>query len=148
MITLKELGRLLGKQLVQTGDASALTFVALAEAGTFDNVTILENAAYFNDWTPEWTGKAGTILMHEGLLYKSKRGLSKPDPNSKPDTKPHDWEKIGDPNEEWPPWSPALCKTDGYPSSAKTSHKNKHWINTFGDGNVTEPGVSGWTEAV
>ena len=36
---------------------------------------------------------------------------------------------------------------DAYSAGAKVSHGEKHWISDQ-DGNVWEPGVYGWTEAV
>ena len=57
------------------------------------------------------------------------------------------WSKVGDPAEEWPAWSQPLGAHDAYNAGDKVSHNGKHWTSDT-DGNVWEPGVYGWTEAV
>lgn len=64
-----------------------------------------------------------------------------------PDVSPSLWVRTDDPGEEWPEWVQPIGSTDAYAMGAKVSHNEKHWISDV-DGNVWEPGVYGWTEAV
>ena len=57
------------------------------------------------------------------------------------------WTRVDEPGEEWPEWRQPTGAQDAYAANAKVSHNGQHWINTFGDGNVWEPGVYGWEAA-
>lgn len=48
------------------------------------------------------------------------------------------------PTEEWPEWVQPTGTHDAYEAGKKVSHNGKDWINTYGDGNIWEPGVFGW----
>ncbi len=56
------------------------------------------------------------------------------------------WARVDDPTEEWPEWKQPQGAHDAYTAGRKVSHNGKHWINTYGDGNIWEPGVFGWEE--
>ena len=47
--------------------------------------------------------------------------------------------------EEWPEWVQPKGAHDAYSKGSKVSHNGKNWISNL-DGNVWEPGVTGWTE--
>ena len=64
-----------------------------------------------------------------------------------PTPPPFGWAVTPPPAEEWPSWSAPVGAHDAYSAGAKVSHGEKHWISDQ-DGNVWEPGVYGWTEAV
>ena len=53
---------------------------------------------------------------------------------------------MDNPAEEWPEWQQPQGAHDAYAAGRKVSHNGKHWINTYGDGNIWEPGVFGWEE--
>ena len=132
------------------GGVASIVFVALAQSELIDNVTITEQYELFAVWHPNWTGKRGTILQDEGKLYRALHDIG-PGQNSKPSTNNGSlWQKIGNPNEEWPEWAPFLGAGDAYTLGDKVTHNGKRWICTGvgGDGkwNVWEPGVYGWTE--
>jgi hypothetical protein len=64
-----------------------------------------------------------------------------------PTNAPSLWARVSDPDEAWPAWVQPLGSEDAYPAGAKVSHNGSHWTNTYGDGNIWEPGVFGWEEA-
>ena len=57
------------------------------------------------------------------------------------------WAVTADPAEEWPAWSQPVGAHDAYNAGDKVSHNDKHWTSNQ-DGNVWEPSVYGWSEAV
>ena len=128
-------------------EVSSLVFVQMAQDGTLDDVTISEHPALFSIWTPEWTGKAGTILMDGGELYRSIHDVTNTAQNTKPSETPSMWTRIGDPTEEFPEWIQPIGAHDAYDLDAKVSHSGKKWISTL-TANVYEPGVYGWEEVI
>lgn len=143
MDNLKEKGRRVGRAL----NAAAIPFVLMAQHGDIDDVTITENAELFPAWDEHWTGKAGTILLDGGALYKSIHDVSAGQ-NTKPSQTPSMWTRIGNPAEEYPAWIQPIGAHDAYPAGAKVTHGGKRWLNAHGDGNIWEPGVFGWNEVV
>lgn len=128
------------KELIEV---SSLIFVKLAEEGSLDDITISEHPSLFPIWTPQWTGKAGTILMDDGNLYRSIHDITNTAQNTKPSATPSMWTAISDPTQEYPEWVQPIGAHDAYSNGDKVSHENKHWISTT-DGNVWMPGVYGW----
>lgn len=128
-------------------EVSSLVFVQMSQDGTLDDVTISEHPALFPTWIPSWTGRAGTILMDEGNLYRSIHDVTNVGQNTKPSATPSMWTRIGDPTKEYPEWIQPIGAHDAYTKGDKTSHEEKNWISDV-DGNVWEPGVYGWTEVV
>lgn len=47
--------------------------------------------------------------------------------------------------EEWPEWVQPTGAQDAYNTGDRVSHNGSHWESTI-DGNVWEPGVTGWVE--
>lgn len=125
-------------------EVSSLVFVQMAQDGTLDDVTISEHPSLFPTWTENWAGKAGTILMDEGNLYRSIHDVGAGQ-NTKPSTTPSMWTPISDPTQEYPEWVQPIGSHDAYSTGDKVSHSDKHWVSTT-DGNVWEPGVYGWEE--
>lgn len=126
-------------------EVSSLVFVKMAQDGSLDDVTISEHPSLFPTWSPKWTGKAGTILMDEGDLYRSIHDIANAAQNTKPSENPSMWTRIGDPSEEYPEWIAPIGAHDAYNEGAKVSHADKRWVSTV-NGNVWEPGVYGWEE--
>lgn len=126
-------------------EVSSLVFVQMAQDGTLDDVTISEHPSLFPTWTSKWTGKAGTILMDEGNLYRSIHDITDVAQNTKPSETPSMWTAISDPTQEYPKWIQPIGSHDAYSQGDKVSHSDKHWISTV-NGNVWEPGVYGWEE--
>ena len=132
------------KELIEV---SSLVFVKMAQDGTLDDITISEHPSLFPTWTPEWTGKAGTIVMDEGNLYRSIHDIANTAQNTKPSETPSMWTAISDPTQEYPEWIQPIGAHDAYSAGAKVSHADKHWVSTV-DGNVWMPGAYGWEEVV
>jgi hypothetical protein len=128
-------------------EIASLVFVQMSQNGTFDDITISEHPSLFPTWTSKWTGKAGTILMDEGGLYRSLHDVTNVGQNTKPSSTPSMWVRVADPTEEYPEWVQPLGAQDAYQMGAKSSHNNKNWVSTV-DNNVWEPGVYGWEEVV
>jgi hypothetical protein len=126
-------------------EVSSLVFVQMAQDGTLDDVTISEHPSLFPTWTPDWTGKAGTILMDEGNLYRSIHDVTNTAQNTKPSETPSMWTAISDPTQEYPEWVQPIGAHDAYDMGSKVSHDGKHWESEV-DGNVWQPGVYGWKE--
>ena len=128
-------------------EVASIVFVQMAQDGTLDDVTVTEHPSLFPTWNEGWTGKAGTILMDEGNLYRSIHDITTTAQNTKPSTTPSMWTRIGDPTEEYPEWIQPIGAHDAYSAGDKVSHNEKKWTSDV-DGNVWEPGVYGWTEVV
>ena len=130
------------KELIEV---SSLVFVQLAQTGTLDDITISEHPSLFPTWTENWTGKAGTILMDEGNLYRSIHDITNTAQNTKPFETPSMWTAISDPTVEYPEWVQPIGSHDAYSQGDKVSHSDKHWVSDI-DGNVWQPGTYGWSE--
>ena len=126
-------------------EVASIMFVQMAQEGKLDEVTITEHPSLFPNWSSEWTGKAGTILMDEGALYKSIHDVLNIAQNTKPSETPSMWTIVGDPREEYPKWVQPIGAHDAYPKGAKVSHSDKRWVSDV-ESNIWEPGVYGWTE--
>ena len=122
---------------------SSIVFVQLAQTGSLDDVTITEHPALFPEWNTNWTGKAGTIVMDEGRLFRSIHDVTNIGQNTKPVSTPSMWTPIGDPTEEYPEWIQPLGSHDCYNKGDKVSYDGKKWVSTI-DGNVWQPSVYGW----
>ncbi len=85
-------------------------------------------------------------VSYDGTLYKCLTAHTSQSTWT-PDASPSLWVRVDDPSIEWPEWIQPVGSTDAYAKGAKVSHNDKHWISDV-DGNVWEPGVYGWTEAV
>ena len=131
----------------EMAEVTSLVFVQMAQSGVLDDVTISEHPSLFPTWDENWTGKAGTILMDEGKLYKSIHDVTNIGQNTKPSQTPSMWTAISDPTIEYPEWIQPLGLHDAYSKGDKSSRNGKNWISTI-DGNVWEPGVYGWEEVV
>lgn len=126
-------------------EVASIVFVQMAQDGTLDDTTVSEHPSIFSSWDENWTGKAGTILMDEGKLYRSIHDVTTTAQNTKPSQTPSMWTRIGNPGEEYPEWIQPIGAHDAYSLGDKVSHNDKHWISTY-DSNVWEPGVFGWEE--
>lgn len=134
--------------LEEIQDVASIMFVLSAEEGRLDPVTIAEHPSLFPRWTPEWTGKAGTILFDEGALYKSIHDIG-PGQNTKPSETPAMWTRVADPTEEWPQWVQPIGAHDAYPIGAKCRDGGRKWLNSM-EANVYRPGSApphdGWVD--
>ena len=134
------------QQQVETDLINNITFVALAENGTLDEVTATEHAALFSDWVPGVAYITGNIRKYNNNLYKCVQAHTS-QADWTPDAAPSLWIKIGDPAEEYPAWSQPIGAHDAYNAGDTVTHNEKKWKSTV-DGNVWEPGVYGWEEII
>lgn len=116
-------------------------------AQSLTDADALEAPELFPHWEPDTDYAKGRRVREAGLLY----ALIPETHHSQADWPPHltpaIWKRVDDPAEEWPEWRQPIGAEDAYPAGAKVSHNGKRWLNTYGDGNVWEPGVYGWTPA-
>lgn len=106
----------------------------------------LEAVELFPPWEADHDYIKGERVRYGDKLYKLIPEVYHSQADHTPDLIPAVWARVDDPSVEWPEWKQPLPE-EAYKAGAKVSHNRKHWINTFGDGNVWEPGVFGWTEA-
>lgn len=111
----------------------------------------LEAVELFPVWvvdTDYWQGDRVCDSV-DGLLYKLIVETPEGHPHhSQIDWPPHlvpaIWLRVDNPTEEWPEWVQPQGAHDAYKAGRKVSHNGEHWINSYGDGNIWEPGVFGW----
>ena len=108
-------------------------------------MTASEQAALFSEWVPGVKYAVGQLRRYGDTLYRCVQEHTSQE-GWEPDKAASLWAVTSDPAEEWPDWSQPIGAHDAYSAGAKVSHKGKHWTSDL-DGNVWEPGVSGWTEA-
>lgn len=130
----------------QRENAAAIAFVVLAENGQIDAVTAAEQSTLFAEWVPGVKYTVGNLRQYGGILYRCVQDHTSQE-GWEPDKAASLWAVTSDPAEEWPAWSQPVGAHDAYSAGAKVSHNGKHWTSDL-DGNVWEPGVSGWTEIV
>lgn len=125
-----KLRKLIEKAAVSLGDEDALEAVLL-----------------FPTWAPETDYIKGQRVRFCGKLYRLIPETHHAQADWTPDLTPAIWARIDDPGEEWPEWKQPLPE-EAYQAGARVSHNGKHWLNTYGDGNIWEPGVYGWDEYI
>ena len=119
--------------------------IHLASASLSDDVA-WETPELFNLWEADHDYVKNDRVQYNGLLYKLIPDTHHSQEDWPPDLVPAIWKHISDPAEEWPEWVRPLGSHDAYAAGAKVSHNGKHWLNSYGDGNIWEPGVFGWEE--
>ena len=127
----KQLRALIEKAAAGLADADALNGMELFEA-----------------WMPEKDYVKGQRVRYGGKLYRLIPETHHSQANWTPDLTPAIWARLADPAVEWPEWVQPLGAEDAYPVGAKVSHNGKHWLNTYGNGNIWEPGIFGWEETI
>ncbi len=137
----KELGRLVGESLGKSTELATIVFALLAQTQALDDTTITEHADIFPVWDENLTGKEGTIVSVDGILYRATKDFGKGELPKESDS----WKAIGNPKDEFPNWSQPLGAHDAYKKGAKVAHNGKVWISEL-NSNVWEPGVYGWVE--
>lgn len=113
-------------------------------AASLSDADALEVPTISPRWEPGKDYKTGDRVEHGGTLYRCIQGHTAL-ADWTPDQTPALWVRVS--LEEWPEWVRPGGAHDAYAAGDKVTHNNKHWISDV-DGNVWEPGVYGWTEAV
>lgn len=126
-------------------NATSIAFVALAENGIIDEVTVAEHTALFSPWAANITYTVGALCQCSENLYRCVQGHTSQD-DWTPDVTPSLWTKVGDPTVEYPEWSQPIGAHDAYMNGDKVTYNGQHWISTA-DNNVWQPGVYGWEAA-
>ncbi|MBQ1371427.1 MAG: chitinase, partial [Oscillospiraceae bacterium] len=98
-------------------------------------------------WAPEQDYLKNQRVRWQGTLYRLIPDVHHSQADWTPELVPAIWAQVDDPAEEWPEWRQPLGAEDAYPAGARVSHSGAHWINSYGDGNIWEPGVYGWEAA-
>lgn len=100
----------------------------------------------FPIWAPDthYTKPVRVRDPEDGFLYRLIPDTHDSQESWPPRLVPAIWTRVDEPGEEWPEWRQPIGSQDAYPAGAKVSHNGSHWVNSFGDGNVWEPGVFGW----
>jgi len=135
-----------GNEITRATETGSVMFVTMAEAGQIDATTAAEHAELFSPWAYPVNYKTGQLRQYGGKLYRCVQDHTSQE-NWTPEVAASLWAISADPTAEWPAWSQPIGAHDAYATGAKVSHQEKHWISDT-DGNVWEPGVYGWTEAV
>jgi len=142
----RDLGKEFGHIAFRGRDVAALMFVleAQREDSDLDEITLAENADLFPVWDEHWTGRRGSIVLHNGVLYQSIHDVGAGQ-NTNPAETPSMWTPRGRPGEEFPQWIQPLGAHDAYATGDKVMHNGKRWISLHNN-NVWAPGVRGWDE--
>ena len=122
---------------------SVLLFRLLAQNGTVEDPVIVEYAEVFPDWTEDYSGKSGSIVRHDGVLYRCNRDVD--GDATAPSDKSKVWSKVGEIVEKIAAWVQPTGAHDAYALGAEVTHNGKIWVSAT-DSNVWEPGVYGWNE--
>ena len=120
--------------------------IIVKASASLSDTDALQGVELFAVWASDTDYAVGDRVSYDGTLYKCLTAHTSQSMWT-PDTSPSLWVRVDDPSIEWPEWIQPVGSTDAYPLGAKVSHNEKHWISNT-DGNVWEPGVYGWTEAV
>lgn len=105
----------------------------------------LEAVELFAVWAADTEYTVDQRVRHGDKLYRCVQGHTSQE-GWEPDKTPALWVLVDNPAEEWPEWHQPQGAHDAYAAGKKVSHNGRHWINTYGDGNIWEPGVYGWEE--
>jgi len=122
-----------------------IAFVTLAENELIDDEHIKEHANLFVLWDEHFTGKRGTIVLDDGILFRSLHDVGVGQ-NTRPSETPSMWQRIGNPNDEIHQWRQPLGAHDAYQTGDKVLFDGNTWVSTH-DNNIWQPGVFGWEKA-
>ncbi len=136
----------LNARQVEADIVNSITFVALAEAGTIDEVTAAEHIELFASWQAEINYAVGNLASYNECLYKCVQA-HKSQIGWEPGVAASLWAKTGDPTVEYPEWSQPIGAHDAYSKGDKVAYNGKQWVSIV-DANVWEPGTYGWEEVV
>ena len=152
-----KLGKQLASSVKQSESIAGIMFVIEAEKenSVFDEITLLEHADMFLEWSENFTtnerGRIVKEIVDDVLhLYKNIHPILDKSQNIRPSTDKgnHMWKEIGNPMDEFPMWSQPIAGVDSpYMIGDKVTHKDKKWSCTI-DNNWWEPGAYGWEEVL
>ena len=127
--------------------AARRTVAADADAMTADELAAC--TPLFDGWDGGGMAYAvGDIVAYGGALYRCAQAHTS-QAGWTPDATRALWTPLGlsmDDPEAVPEWVQPTGAHDAYPQGAHVMHNGMEWVSDM-DGNVWEPGVSGWTQA-
>ena len=143
----------LGQQIEQQGRelgaarvAARRTVAADADAMTADELAAC--VPLFDAWDGSSVAYAmGDIVAYSGALYRCAQAHTS-QAGWTPDISRALWTPMGisaDDPEAVPDWVQPTGSHDAYPKDSHVMHNGVEWVSDM-DGNVWEPGVSGWTQ--
>ena len=156
----RELGATIAQQGAELGDridgqeallgaarvAARRTVAADADVMTADELAAC--VPLFGDWSGGGVAYAvGDIVAHGGALYRCVQAHTS-QAGWTPDASRALWTPLGvraDDPDAVPAWVQPTGAHDAYPQGAHVIHGGLEWVSDV-DGNVWEPGVSGWTQ--
>lgn len=115
-------------------------------SGSLPDEDALEAVELFPIWEPGRACVSGERLRYHGELYRVLQDHTA-QADWTPDAAPSLWAKVLIPDPTQIPEWEQPDSTNPYAKGDKVTHNGKTWISTI-DGNVWEPGVYGWEEAV
>lgn len=133
----------IGEKAETAESLSVLLFRLLAQNGTVEDPVIVEYAEVFPDWTENYPGKSGSIVRHDGVLYRCSRDVD--GDTAAPSDKSKVWSRVGEIVKKIAAWVQPTGAHDAYALGAEVTHNGKTWVSAT-DSNVWEPGVYGWNE--
>ena len=117
-------------------------------AASLDDHDALNGIELFELWGPDRDYVKNQRVCYQWKLYRLIPESHHSQADWPPELVPAIWARVDDPAELWPEWRQPLGAEDAYPAGARVSHRDSHWINGYGDGNIWEPGVYGWDEVL
>lgn len=128
------------------GEAAVKDAVHTAQRYLPDEVILAQPRLLVEPWSGEGAVyAAGDIRARGADLYRCLTAHTSQAAWT-PEATPSLWARIADPAQEWPEWIAPTMAENAYAKGDRVRHGGKHWVSDV-DGNVWEPGVSGWTEA-
>ena len=128
--------------------ALQLRAMIVKASASLEDADALTGVELFPTWQAGSDYVRGQRVRRLGLLYRLIPETHHAQTDWPPELTPAVWARVADPVEEWPEWVRPLGSEDAYPAGARVSHNGCRWRNVHGDGNIWEPGVYGWEEAV
>ncbi len=117
-----------------------------AVTAPLDDEAALEVVHLFPVWAAGRSCRTGERLRYHGELYRVLQDHTA-QADWTPDAAPSLWAKVLIPDPTQIPEWEQPDSTNPYAKGDKVTHNGKTWISTI-DGNVWEPGVYGWEEAL
>ncbi len=131
---------------MKRGKARKLREVIEQASASLPDETALEGVELFPAWEAGRKCLTGERLRYHGELYRVLQDHTA-QADWTPEAAPSLWAKVLIPDPTQIPEWEQPDSTNPYAKGDKVTHNGKTWISTI-DGNVWEPGVYGWEEAV
>lgn len=121
--------------------------IVMADAGVMEEEELTACAPLFEDWAADKAYVTGDVVAENGQLYRCLQGHTS-QAGWQPSAAPALWARMGVTAAEpdaIPSWIQPTCAEDAYSAGDRVTYSGAVWTSDV-DGNVWEPGVSGWTQ--